>query len=281
MGSGGELILGLQGPSVTEKTVVPFKGGYSGGGSSSDCTSPRIPGVILVVKDDLAYEYTFQGPSYRGVNVTGIAKGASVTFMLQHAGYRLTAMKNRHGDAIRIDYSPDQYGDYTAKWLVDGQDTGVSVAMTGCQVTYGGMDPAPAYSFSALGGMTMPSAVADALDACDPDGLLSFPTSVKDDRSGEEIRISYGSTLVGGIQDPFGTFTYANAWVPGTIAYPGRTVTLGWSAYGYEHTDGRGFADNAEAVPEYTNLTGNSMFPAWAGAVASIRHHAPSAHHVA
>jgi RHS repeat-associated protein len=85
----------------------------------------KVPAVLLLVQGDLAYEFSYVGVRYK---LNGGSSGKLT--QVQSAGYVVTAIRNRFGDAVVFTHNNADMMSYTAKLQVARQDTKRSVSVT-------------------------------------------------------------------------------------------------------------------------------------------------------
>lgn len=132
----GELVVGLSSASAPAASVpLPNLFGQA----------YRIPRCILVIRENIAYEFAFVGTESTGAFIplprTAAHPNGIDKEWLRNAHYVLTRMLNRFGDAILFDHGLNLLGlgtngvvangfDYAARWMRNGATTGVSIALT-------------------------------------------------------------------------------------------------------------------------------------------------------
>ncbi len=259
-GTNGEIVIGMISSSFPERVVsIP-----------SYCYMPvnwSIPGQVLVVRGEVAYEYTFRNKLYVDPYADALK--------LQAGHYVLTAIRNGFGDVVTFTYASsalsgaDNGVDFTATWTALGGNPGTSVSVTLASVTgagapvlnlypwwvnpatsynnlanlkvaYSGVSNVSTYSLSgATTQTTMPSTAAcyyaNGVECGIQNGFEDFresfqATNLQVDATGEAITFGYG--LATGVNVPWnGTYFTPNTLV--SVSFPGRNIILDWSYYQY------------------------------------------------
>jgi RHS repeat-associated protein len=267
-GSNGELVLGLVKAGVAPELSIPDP--------SVPSKTWTFPTCILVVQGDTAFEYALAGGMGDGVHISlprvlNFGDGKDKQW-LASGHYVLSRIMNRFGEAIVFDYGVNYLDiqsqgvlpnglDYTARWIRNGQPTGVAISMrftgqsaldapqpgvgglqlTKCytvQIDYSGVDSPPSYALSFF--------TADAVTEANTNlstiptfwlaaqyvpewGLIPlacFPTKVTDRNTQKSISFSYTSAS-------FEDMLTLDAWpLLSQVTYPsGKTTQLTWDKY--------------------------------------------------
>lgn len=245
-GPSGELVLGLEHPTLAPRQyAVPIVGTAVSPGTSSLDSYFHFPSTFLVIRGDLAYEFSWRSNRYGTIERTFLFSGMSSLVngqsqgletwvgyrFLRHAAFALRSMRNRFGD--KIDISANESGHWTASWCTSEGSTGASISWDGAILAYQGEGPQPSYKVEGISyNMPHPS---------NAEGVAVGPTALKQPfdgfkaskigkltflSTGEEVRFDFAQEVIAtnGYGMPVDTLEY-----PNSIAFPGRAVELRWN----------------------------------------------------
>ncbi len=318
IGSNGALVIGLRKDVVAPIMPVPDPG--------LESKTWNFPSCVLLIKGDVAYEYAFVGGVQDSIflkfpRTANDASGKWKQWLLG-SQYVLSRILNKFGDSIEFDYGFTYLGiqtagtvpnglDFTARWVRNGQPTGISVSFISqgqvnltvpqpgvgglpvtkahsVKVTYSvpGAENAPSYSMSYFSSdmvtetttslPPLPPYPWPAVQAIYPVGSYSascFPTSVTNLSNQESIQFTY----TGGAR-----FEVANtdAWpILSKVDYSsGKSISLYWDHFPYRpNAAGNAWAGYVEDLVRFDasawGVVGITEFDAKTGSSIGTIHH--------
>lgn len=293
-GQNGEIIIGLNHPDLApSKTVNPIEPPQylTDPNTGLPLLDPNtgqkvlaipplvVPGVVLVIKDNIATRFNYLVDFRRGIERPTSGSDSApkgpilVRQHLRYHGYALASVKNRGGDEIVFDGC-------NAKWRVDGKDTGVEVSVgaetdTGWAVNYslpGGQ--APTFTFTSLGLNEV-----DAWDGASREeefvglgGMDNYKIDrITNSSTGEQISVTYDQ--VGEISQGAVAVILNKVHAPTLVNFPGRSVEISWDSPRPYLRTGTLFMDilNMLALcPSDAYRAGMRILPTWFSGVASV-----------
>lgn len=188
--------------SPSELIHIPFAYNSKSYGSTSS-SYMRIPGTLLIIKNDIAYVYEFIGPEF-----TPPSGAINWKRLLLNGAYKCVSMRNKHGDAI----------------IFGNSSEGIYLERNGVKTI---PNNRPKYeieyiNFPKIGGPKIPKTF--------------HIKRVKNINTGEELSIDYKNmTEMGGCGVPSqGTISKLDlVYLPSTITTPGKKTNLSWRSYQY------------------------------------------------